>query len=161
MAKLLGEILKQKQEQLEGSEFERVEVRQEWIANCERLMSRITEWLQPFEDKNWLETQSEKIPIREDQLGDYEVQALRLIFLDGQILTFKPVGRFIIRAQGRVDVVSGSSGSTLLVMLLHIENDEWEFARRERRYEKHEKPVRRWKFNKSALEEFLAEFLEE
>ena len=51
--------------------------------------------------------------------------------------------------------------STLLVMLLHIENDEWEFARRERRYEKHEKPVRRWKFNKSALEEFLAEFLEE
>ena len=161
MAKQLEMILKQKQEQQKASGFKRAEVRQEWIANCEKLMSRITGWLQPLEDKNWLKIQSEKIPIREDQLGDYEVQSLRLVFLDSQILTFRPVGRFIIRAQGRVDVISGSSGSTLLVMLLHIKNDKWEFARRERRYEKHEKPVRRWKFNKSALEEFLAEFLEE
>ena len=154
MAKLLEEILKQKQEQQEASEFKRVEVRQEWISNCEKLMSRITEWLQPFEDKNWLEIQSENIPIREDQLGDYEARSLRLIFLDSQILTFRPVGRFIIGAQGRVDVVSGG---TLLVMLLHTENDEWEFARREGRYGK---PVR-WKFNRSTLEEFLAGFLEE
>ncbi len=75
-----------------------VEVRQEWIANCEKLMSRITEWLQPLEDKNWLEIQSGNIPIREDQLGDYEARFLRLIFLDSQILTFRPVGRFIIGA---------------------------------------------------------------
>ena len=161
MAKQLEEILKQKQKQQKASEFKHVEVRQEWIANCEKLMSKITEWLQPLEDKDWLEIQSKNIPIREDQLGDYEARSLRLIFLDSKILTFRPVGRFIIRAQGRVDVVSGSSGSTLLVMLLHKGNDKWEFARRERRYEKHEKPVRRWKFNKSALEEFLAEFLEE
>ena len=158
MAKQLEVILKQKLEQQKASEFKRAEVRQEWISNCEKLMSKIAEWLQPLKDKNWLEIQSEDIPIREDQLGDYEARSLRLIFLDSQILTFRPVGRFIIGAQGRVDVVSGS---TLLVMLLHIGNDEWEFARRERRYEKHEKPVRRWKFNKSALEEFLAEFLEE
>ena len=158
MAKLLEDILKQKQEQQEASEFEHVAVRQEWIANCEKLMSKIAEWLQPLKDKNWLEIQSENIPIREDQLGDYEARSLRLVFLDSQILTFRPVGRFIIGAQGRVNVVSGS---TLLVMLLHSGNDEWDFARRERRYEKHEKPVRRWKFNKSALEEFLAEFLEE
>ena len=158
MAKLLEEILKHKQEQQKASEFEHVAVRQEWIANCEKLMSKIAGWLQPLKDKNWLEIQSENIPIREDQLGDYEARSLRLVFLDSQILTFRPVGRFILGAQGRVDVVSGG---TLLVMLLHKENDEWEFARRERRYEKHEKPVRRWEFNKSTLEEFLAEFLEE
>lgn len=154
MAKLLEDILKQKQEQQEASEFEHVAVRQEWISNCEELMSRITGWLQPLKDKNWLEIRSENIPIREDQLGDYEARSLRLIFLDSQILTFRPVGRFIIGAQGRVDVVSGS---TLLAMLLHSGNDEWDFARREGRYGK---PVR-WEFNKSTLEEFLAKFLEE
>lgn len=154
MAKLLEDILKQKQEQQEASEFEHVAVRQEWIANCEKLMSKIAEWLQPLEDKNWLEIQSENIPIREDQLGDYEARSLRLIFLDSQILTFRPVGRFIIGTQGRVDVVSGS---TLLSMLLHKGNDEWDFAKREGRYGK---PVR-WEFNKSTLEEFLAKFLEE
>ena len=42
MAKLLEEILKQKQEQQEASEFERVAVRQEWISNCEKLMSKKT-----------------------------------------------------------------------------------------------------------------------
>ena len=36
---------------------------------------------------------------------------------------------------------------TLLAMLLHKGNDEWEFARREGRYGK---PVR-WEFNKSTL----------
>ena len=157
MAKQLEEILKQKQKQQKASEFKHVEVRQEWIANCEKLMSKIAEWLQPLEDKDWLEIQSENVPIREDQLGDYEALSLRLIFLDSKILTFRPVGRFIIRAQGRVDVVSGSSGSTFLVMLLHKGNDKWDFAKREGRYGK---PTR-WEFNKSALEEFLAEFLEE
>ncbi len=154
MAKLLEDILKQKQEQQKASEFEHVAVRQEWIANCEKLMSKIAKWLQPLEDKNWLEIQSENMPIREDQLGDYEARSLRLVFLDSQILTFRPVGRFIIGFQGRVDVVSGN---TLLVMLVHKENDEWDFAKREGRYGK---PTR-WEFNKSALEEFLAEFLEE
>lgn len=154
MAKLLEELLKQKRAQQEVSEFASIAVRQEWISNCENLMSRITEWSQPLEDKNWLEIQSEDILLREDQLGDYATRSLRLIFLDSQILTFKPVGRFIIGAQGRVDVVSGS---TLLAMLLYRENDEWEFARREGRYGK---PVR-WAFNRNTLEEFLVDFLEE
>lgn len=154
MAKLLEEILKQKRAQQEASEFAHIAVRQEWISNCENLMSRITEWLQPLEDKNWLAIQSEDILIREDQLGDYATRSLRLTFLDSQILTFRPVGRRIIGAQGRVDVVSGS---TLLAMLLHKENDEWDFARREGRYGK---PVR-WAFNRSTLEEFLVKFLEE
>ena len=105
MAKQLEVILKQKQEQQKASKFKRAEVRQEWISNCEKLMSKIAKWLQPLKDKNWLAIQPENIPIREDQLGDYEARSLRLIFLDSQILTFRPVGRFIIGAQGRVDVV--------------------------------------------------------
>lgn len=154
MAKLLEEILKQKRAQQEARASARIAVRQEWISNCENLMSRITKWLQPLEAKNWLAIQSEDILIREDQLGDYETRSLRLTFLDSQILTFRPVGRRIIGARGRVDVVSGS---TLLIMLLHKGNDEWDFARREGRYGK---PVR-WAFNRSTLEEFLVEFLEE
>ena len=154
MSKLLEELLKQKRAQQEASEFAHIAVRREWISNCENLMSRITEWLQPLKAKNWLEIQSEDILLREDQLGDYETRSLRLIFLDSEILTFRPVGHFIIGARGRVDVVSGS---TLLAMLLHKGNDEWDFARRKGRYGK---PVRR-AFNRSTLEEFLVKFLEE
>ena len=45
MSRLLEEILERKREEQVASEFEHTSVRQEWISNCEKLMSRITEWL--------------------------------------------------------------------------------------------------------------------
>lgn len=154
MSKRLEEILEQKQKQQEKSAIDREAVRQEWISNCSKVMLRVTEWLKPLENKNYLKIQSETISIREEQLGEYEAPALRLVFVKSQILTVRPVGRFILGAQGRVDM---ASGSTLLVMLIHKGNDEWEFARREGRYGER----RTWPFNRDTFEEFLAEFLEE
>ena len=154
MSRLLEEILERKREEQVASEFEHTSVRQEWISNCEKLMSRITEWLKPLEDENYLEIQLEYIPIREALIGDYEAPALQLVFLDSLILNLKPVGHFIIGSQGRVDV---ASGGTRLAMLIHKGNDKWDFARREERYGK----PRTWPFNRSTFEEFLVDFLEE
>ena len=154
MSKLLEEILERKRKQQVESEFEHVAVRQEWISNCEKLMSRITEWLKPLEDENYLEIQLEYIPIREALIGDYAAPALQLVFLDSLILNFKPVGHFIIGSQGRVDM---TSGVTQLAMLIHRGNDEWEFAKREGMYGK----PRTWPFNRVTFEAFLADFLEE
>lgn len=154
MSKLLEEILERKRKQQAESEFEHVAVRQEWISNCEKLMSRITEWLKPLEGENYLEIQLEYVPIREALIGDYEAPALQLVFLDSLILNLKPVGHFIIGSQGRVDM---TSGVTQLAMLIHRGNDEWEFAKREGMYGK----PRTWPFNRSTFEEFLADFLED
>ena len=96
MSKLLEEILERKRKRLTESEFEHVAVRQEWISNCEKLMSRITEWLKPLEGENYLEIQLEYVPIREALIGDYEAPALQLVFLDSLILNFKPVGYFML-----------------------------------------------------------------
>ena len=148
MSRLLEEILERKREEQVASEFEHTSVRQEWISNCEKLMSRITE------DENYLDIQLEYIPIREALIGDYEAPALQLVFLDSLILNVKPVGHFIIGSQGRVDM---TSGVTQLAMLIHRGNDEWEFAKREGMYGK----PRTWPFNRSTFEEFLVDFLEE
>lgn len=153
MSTRLEEVLEQKRKRLKAKYIERA-LCQKWTAHCETLLLEISEWLQPLEDENYLEIQWETVSIWEDQFGEYEVSALRLVFLERQILSIRPVGYFVIGARGRVDM---TAGSTPLAMLLRNGNDEWEFARREGRYGK---PVR-WPFNKVTFEEFLVAFLEE
>ena len=154
MSTRLEEVLEQKRKRLKSKYLMKRALCQKWIAHCETLLSRISEWLQPLEDEGYLEIQRETVSIWEDQFGDYEVPALRLVFLERQILAIRPVGYFVIGSRGRVDI---TAGSTPLAMLLHSGNGEWAFARREGRYGK---PVR-WVFDEVTFEEFLVAFLEE
>ena len=153
MSTRLEEVLEQKRKRLKAKDIERA-LCQKWTAHCETLLLEISEWLQPLKAENYLEIQWETVSIWEDQFGEYEVSALRLVFLERQILAIRPVGYFVIGTRGRVDM---TAGNTPLAMLLRNGNDEWEFARREGRYGK---PVR-WPFNKVTFEEFLVTFLEE
>ena len=149
----LEEVLKKKRQQQEAAEIDHDAVRQEWIASCEALISTILEWLQPLESQALLQVEQETIPIYEDQLGQYQVPGLKVVFLKSQVLTLRPVGRFVLGAEGRVDLISGS---TPLAMLILNGTDDWEFARREARYER----PHRWEFNRRTFEELLVDFLE-
>ncbi len=154
MSRLLEEILERKRKRLTAEYLIERKLCQKWISNCQNLMSRITEWLEHLEDANYLEIELENIPIWEDQFGEYEVPALRLVFLKRQILSIKPIGYFVIGSRGRVDI---TAGITSLAMLIHRGDDEWEFAKRMGRYGE----LRTWAFNQEAFEEFLIAFLEE
>jgi hypothetical protein len=154
MSKRLEEILEKKQKQREESRIDHEETRRAWISDCSNLMSRITNWLTPLLDKGLVEIYSEKIPIFEDQLGEYEVEELRIVFLKSEILKVRPIARFIIGAKGRVDIVAGG---TSLVMLFPSEPGKWMFTRRDGRPGK----FKTWPFNKDTFDEFLSQFLEE
>lgn len=154
MSKLLAEILKQKRERQAAEQVEHELRLQAWIANCESLMAKITEWLEPLVNENYLEIRSELRPIWEEQFGEYEIPALRLVFSTRQILVLRPIGHFVIGTQGRVDITS--VGITL-AMLIHKGNAEWAFAKRE---QGHRRPIT-WPFNRATFEEFLVAFLEE
>ena len=149
----LEEVLKKKRQQQEAAEIDHDAVRQEWIASCKALISTILEWLQPLENQALLQVEQETIPIYEDQLGQYQAPVLKLVFLKSQVLTLRPVGRFVLGAEGRVDLISGS---TPLAMLILNGTDHWGFARREARYER----PHRWEFNRRTFEELLVDFLE-
>ena len=117
-------------------------------------MAKITEWLTPLQIQQLLDTRSEKIVIFEEQLGEYEVDALRIIFLESDVLKIKPTARFIIGAKGRIDILAGG---TSLTMLLATESGDWLFAKRNVQLGKFET----WPFNKDTFDEFLSQFLEE
>ena len=150
----LEEVLRKKRQKQKAAEIDHDAVRQEWIANCEALMATILKWLEPLEDQALLQVDRQAIPIYEDQLGEYQAPALRLVFLKSQVLTIRPVGRFVLGARGRVDLVSG--GAPLAMLILNAVGN-WEFAKRKARYEK----PHRWAFSRETFEKLLVEFLEE
>ena len=154
MSKRLEKILRDKRKQQEESMIDHEQIREAWVTSCANLMATITNWLTPLQGQHLLEIQSETIPIFEDQLGAYEVDALQIIFLQSDVMKIRPVARFIIGATGRVDVVSGG---TSLVMLLTKKSGEWVFAKRNIQLGKFET----WPFNKDTFDEFLSQFLEE
>ena len=150
----LEEVLKEKRKRQKATEIDHEAVRQQWISNCDALISTITEWLKPLENEALLQVEKAELPIYEVQLGEYQAPVLNLVFLKSQVLSLRPVGRFVLGANGRFDLVSGS---TPLAMLLHRGHDKWEFAKRKSGYER----PRTWEFNRENLEELLVEFLEE
>ena len=149
----LEEVLRKKRQKQEAAEIDHDAVRQEWISNCRKLLSTILEWREPLENQALLQVEQQEVSIYEDQLGEYQVPALRLVFLKSQVLTLRPVGRFVLRAKGRVDLISGG---TPIAMLILNETGNWEFAKRETRFETPHK----WTFSRETFEKLLVEFLE-
>ena len=153
MSKRLEKILKDKRKEQEASRVDHQQIREAWIVTCANLMTTISDWLRPLQDQQLLEIVSETIPIFEDQLGEYEIEALQIVFLQSEVIKIRPVARFIIGAKGRIDI---SAGGTLLVMMLAKQLDDWVFAKRNIQRAEFET----WPFNKDTLDEFLSQFLE-
>ena len=154
MSKRLEEILRAKQRKQKESQIDHQKVREEWVSCCATLVAQISDWLAPLQIQQLLDTHAEKIVIFEEQLGEYEVDSLRIVFLESDVLKIKPIARFIIGAKGRIDILAGG---TSLTMLLATESGDWLFAKRNIQLGKYET----WPFNKDTFDEFLSQFLEE
>ena len=149
----LEEVLRKKRQKQEAAEIDHDAVRQEWISNCQELTSTILEWLEPLQNQALVHVEQQEVEIYEDALGEYQAPALRLVFLKSRIITLRPVGRFVLGAKGRVDLISGG---TPIAMLILNETDNWEFARRETKFETPHK----WTFSRETFEKLLVEFLD-
>ena len=100
MSKRLEKILRDKRKQQEESMIDHEQIREAWVTSCANLMATITNWLTPLQGQHLLEIQSETIPIFEDQLGAYEVDALQIIFLQSDVMKIRPVCAIHYRCNG-------------------------------------------------------------
>ncbi len=90
--------------------------KEEWINVVDQLIEQIKEW---SDDKSWLSEKNEKT-IREENIGQYPASCLIVKTPQG-ILSIDPVGRDIIGADGRVDIISFPSFNRML--LVRIDNN--------------------------------------
>jgi hypothetical protein len=88
-----------------------------WLSRVQRLLSQIEGWAK---QREWEIRQEEKA-IAEDTTGSYLVPVLQ-IKLPAGVLYVEPVARYVIGAEGRVDLYSWP---TLQRLLLIRRDDKW------------------------------------
>ena len=101
----LSEFLKKKQEEYQQEQADWNLVKLKRMDQLERFMECIKSWLEQPEKEGLVEVNEKKVEIIEEKIGKYEAPALELL-IGGESVEITPVGRFIIGASGRVDIIS-------------------------------------------------------
>lgn len=118
----LKELLNRKAKVLSDVTPNPAEIRNEWLGAIGNLFSSIENWIG---DTEGVDTSREQNHIEEEQLGLYEIDNL-LLKVGDQTVRVRPKGRFIIGAQGRVDII-GEKGMASIIR----RDNEWQRIIRE------------------------------
>lgn len=87
--------------------------KQSWIAELNRFMSDIEQWLKIPEQEGAVTIVRDEVKISEDHLGQYKAPCLEL-HVGSKKVEIKPIGRLIIGASGRVDIISFAENYIIL-----------------------------------------------
>jgi len=92
-----------------------------WIKQVNELYCQIEKWLKIYIDKNYISLHFHKINLFEESMGEYDIDVLETDM--GELLiVFRPVGRNIIGADGRIDVYpSGHTSDKKMLILIEDE----------------------------------------
>lgn len=96
-----------------------------WITRLKKLHSDIQEMLKEYVEKGFIDISFEEKTIREEYIGLYNVDIMKLFF-KGNTIIIDPIGTLLIGCQGRVDVISKESGNIERIVLVE-EKDQGSF----------------------------------
>ena len=120
----LAEILREMQKKKAGVDYSKIY--KEWEDEIASLYGQISSWLSPLTKDKLVNFEEYPTTLREDILGEYSITCLRITLANGVTISIEPVGRFILGAQGRVDISNGSRK----YVLLRFKSGEWKFQLR-------------------------------
>jgi len=131
--------------------------RDTWTERVGILYRDIGKWLETYIEKNYMALHFYEITLSEEHIGKYDISVLE-IDLGEPSVVFRPVGRNIIGADGRVDMYMNGRHLSDKKMLILREDDEgrnfqWEL------WETTDGKDRRPPFDREALERTLDEWL--
>jgi hypothetical protein len=109
-----------------SKDFDRESVLREWTAALKALMADIQSWLRPAMNEELLRARPETTIVSEERLGTYEVPRLLLEMPSGLTVNINPVARFIVGADGRVDMWAFPTDKWLIVR----QADQWRLIRK-------------------------------
>ena len=89
--------------------------REEWIQSLNHLYSKMEKYLKKYTEADQIQVSREKIQISEEYLGNYEAEKLAIQIGNDKVVA-KPIGRMMIGAAGRVDLI-GARGMLRIVLL--------------------------------------------
>lgn len=151
---VLEEKLKRLAENAVVQQAEWGKIRNEWIAEVDRLFKEVESWLSKWVEKGYLTVRRSSIVLSEEHLGDYDVPQLEL-FAGREKIVLEPLGRHILGALGRIDLyLAGFKSDARMIVWLEDSDGSrrWEVWR-----ERYGGP--RLPFNRETLERIMTEWL--
>ena len=125
----LRHVLEEQKRHAESDSVDWEAEKQCWVAANQKLIDKIAVWLRPLADsgEGLLRLEQRYFDLDEEEFGPYQVVGLHLRAPSRREVDIRASGRWVLGAQGRVDIVSGSRTATLL----RRKANEWVWARRQ------------------------------
>ena len=111
----LEEFLKRKKESEEQKSISWEEIKLQWLNEIDGFFKQIEAFLVPLKEKGLLSFEREIISIYEEDLGGYDTEKI-IIQLPDQKVIIEPIGKGIIGANGRIDMI-GHNGSVHFLLV--------------------------------------------
>ncbi|MDR1509547.1 MAG: hypothetical protein LBS53_07905 [Synergistaceae bacterium] len=115
MSSVFDEFVKIQTEEKNDSSISVESEKQEWDNWIHELYKIVTNYLKEYTNDKRIEITLSDIDLHEDQFGFYKTKALSII-IGKKVVEFRPKGRFVIGAYGRVDM-AGPAGTIKIVLV--------------------------------------------
>jgi hypothetical protein len=89
------------------------EQRDEWLEAIEKLYDQIRAWLSEAMAEGLVDYKIGDTAITEGTLGTYDAPVLQLFFGE-RMVSVRPVGRFVVAAKGRIDMLLGPNKAMMV-----------------------------------------------
>ena len=116
-------FLEQEAEQDDSLVIDYEQEKKEWLTRIDEFYTKIQEFVGDYLKQGKITQEWKTIQLQEDYFGEYDVKQL-MLKVGKKRLIFKPVGRFIIGCNGRIDL--NSELGTLRFVLVPQNLDEHE-----------------------------------
>jgi hypothetical protein len=110
----LAEFLKDKKLKADRDQVDWDRTKSDWLEALADLYRDIREWLSESEKRGLVRLADTKETLEEEHLGTYEAPGLNISF-GADLVRLVPVGRLVLGARGRVDVIT-NRGQFVLVL---------------------------------------------
>lgn len=110
----LNDFLKKKLNEKTKTEFNADEEKKKWINSVNEIFSNIRIWVEEPIKNNLVEIIDEEVEINEERLGKYKISSLAIRSLWDTVY-IRPIGRMILGAIGRVDILSTKGKYSILL----------------------------------------------
>ncbi|RMD04331.1 hypothetical protein D9O40_02470 [Clostridium autoethanogenum] len=112
----LNDFLKKKLEEKTKIEFNAEEEKKKWINSVDEILSNIKKWIEEPVKNHLVEIIDEKVEINEERLGKYKISSLAIRSLWDTVY-IRPIGRMILGAIGRIDILSTKGKYSILLTI--------------------------------------------
>lgn len=111
----LSDFLEKKKQEYKKKQDDMVLVKSEWILQVNDLLSYFKKWLKEPEEKGLVTISEKDIELCEEYIGTYKISSLEIL-IGADRVQITPVGRFVVGAEGRVDIHSMLNRYNLLYL---------------------------------------------